>query len=188
MGTPRVVARQADGLHNSLGSRHVERDFILAGDARQPGDVVADQRRVGAQHRSKGIDASGTAVEAGLVEVVAQQVDAVGPGQVVAGIAVEVGDHDAARLGEKRAHRELRLRERAELERDAVGFGELQVGDVPGRVLRLLQGALVARPEEAREAFEFGAPPAGDFRRGVVGREEPRLVEGVVGDQAGDAT
>ena len=187
VGTSRVVARQPDGLHDGLGSRHVERDFILAGDARQPRNVVIDQRRVGTQHRPEGIDPPGAAIEAGLVEVVAQQVDAIGAREVVAGVAVEVGDHDAARPGEKRAHRELRPRQGTELEGHAVGFGELQVGDVPARFLRLLQGSLIFCPEEARETLEFGPSPAGDLRRGVVGGEEPRFVEGVVGNQAGDA-
>ena len=148
---------------------------------------TSDPGRSPAPGRAR-VDAPGAAVEAGLVEIVAQQVDAIGAREVVTGVAVEVGDHDAIRRREERTHRELCLRQGTELERHAVGLGELQVGDVPGRFLRLLQGSLVARPEEAREALEFGPSTAGDFRRGIVGREEPCIVESVVGHQGGDAT
>ena len=184
---PRVVAGEPHGLHHRFGARHVERDLVFAGNADKARDIVGDQRRIGAQHRPERADARGAAVHARLVEVVAEKVHAVGTRQVVAGIAVEVGDLDAFGRGEERAHRKACLGQPAELERHAVALGELQVGDVPGGFRGLLQRPLVSRAEQAREAVEFGAPPARDLGRGIVGAKEMRIVEGVVGHQGGDA-
>jgi hypothetical protein len=95
-----------------------------------------------------------------LVEVVAEDVDAVGAGQVVEDIAVEVGHrhalgglHEAARL-------QVLAQEAAELERHAVGAGELQVGDARPRLLRSSQWTLGKRCAKARrQSLQARLPP-----------------------------
>ena len=130
MGAPRVIAGQTHGLHDRFRPRHVERDLGLAGNPRQARHVVGDQRRVGAQHRAERAHAPGAALHAALVEIVAQQVHAIRAGEIVEGVAVEIGDLDAVRRGEKRTGGQMRLHVRAEREGHAVALGELQVGDV----------------------------------------------------------
>ena len=90
-----VIARQPHRLHHGLGAGHVEGHFVQAGDLPQALDVVGDDGMVGAQHRAEFAHPLGAARDALLVEVVAEQVDAVGTGQVVQDVAVEVGDRDA---------------------------------------------------------------------------------------------
>ena len=92
----RVVARQPHGLHDGLGAGHVERHLVQARDRAQPRDVVGDDRVVGPEHRAEvARPAPLPCVDALLVEVVAEHVDAVGAGQVEKPVAVEVGDRDA---------------------------------------------------------------------------------------------
>ena len=171
MGAARVVARQPHRLHHRLGAGHVERDFVEAGDLPQPLDVVGDHRMVGAEHRAEIANALGAARDAFLVEVVAEDVDAVRAGQVVEAVAVEVGDGDAGRRLHERAGLQVLAHVAAELERHAVGVGELQVGDAvldlapsAARFRRIARGrartAARSRPRAARQR-----PPA-DRRRG----------------------
>ncbi len=157
----------------------------LPGDARQPRGIVGDQRRVVAQHRSQFGDAGRAALHAALVEVVAQEVDAVGAGEVVAGIAVEVGDLHARRLGDEGARRQCSPDARAELEGHAIALGELQVGDVRGGLGGALERALRPGAERARQPLEAGAAPRGDLLARIVGAEEGGIVVGVVRHQPG---
>ena len=61
----------------------------------QARDVVGDHRMVGAEHRAERAHPGGAALDALLVEVVAEHVDAVGAGEVVEAVAVEIGDGHA---------------------------------------------------------------------------------------------
>ena len=59
---------------------------------------------IGAEHRAELAHALDAALDAVLVEVVAEQVDAVGAGEVVEAVAVEIGDrHAGGRLHERAA-------------------------------------------------------------------------------------
>ena len=107
MGAARVIARQPHRLHHRLGAGHVERHFVEAGDLPQPLDVVGDRRVIGAEHRAEVADALDPALDALLVEVVAEDVDAVRAGQVVEAVAVEVGDGDAGRRLHEGAGRQM---------------------------------------------------------------------------------
>ena len=187
MGAPRVIAGEAHGLHDRLGPRHVERDLRLAGNPGQAGGVVGDQRRIGAQHRAERAHAAGAALHAGLVEIVAEQVDAVRAGQVVAGVAVEIGDLDAIRRSDKRPRGQMLLHGGAEREGHAVALGELQVGDMRGCFGRPVERPHAARAQQARQVREGGAAPVGDLGGRVVGGEEMRVVEGIARHQRGDA-
>ncbi len=84
-------------------------------------DVVGDDRVVGAEHRAQRMRSLLTLGDALLVEVVAEDVDAVGAGQVVGHIAVEVGDGDAARGLHEGRGAEMLAHQAAVLERHAVG-------------------------------------------------------------------
>ena len=96
----------------------------------QPRDVVGDDRMIGAEHRAEVAHPLAPRVDALLVEVVAEQVDAVRAGQVVEPVAVEIGDRDAGRATARTTPTlKMLAHEAAELERHAVGVGELQVGD-----------------------------------------------------------
>ncbi|MGY4421295.1 hypothetical protein ACVWY2_003744 [Bradyrhizobium sp. JR6.1] len=115
-----------------------------------------------------------------LVKVVAEDVDAVGAGQVVEHIAVEVGDGDAAGGLDEGRGAEMLAHQAAVLERHAVGFGELQVGD-PLRHLGGQRAALgIAIRVEAGEAEEAVLPLHRDVLRCSVGAEEFVDVEFVV--------
>ena len=92
-----VVARQPHRLHHGFGAGHVERDFVESGNLAQPLHVVGDDGVIGAEHRAERMRALFGLGDALLVEIVAEDVDAVGAGQVVEHVAVDVGDGDAGR-------------------------------------------------------------------------------------------
>src|SRR5277367_2003631 len=87
VGTPGVVARKPNRLHNRLSARHVERYFVLPGDVLETPDVVGDHRMIGAEHRTEGAHLRAAALDASLVEVIAVQIHAVRAGEVVEAIA-----------------------------------------------------------------------------------------------------
>ena len=96
-----MVAREPHRLHHRLGARHVERYFVETGDLLQAPHIVGDQRVIGAEHRPELAHVFEAARDRLLVEVVAEDIDAVGAGEVVELIAVEVGDrHARGRLDE----------------------------------------------------------------------------------------
>ena len=64
-----------------------------------------------------------------LVEVVAEDIDAVGAGEVVEPIAVEIGDRHAGGRLHEGAGPQVLAHEAAVLERHPVGVGELQIGN-----------------------------------------------------------
>jgi hypothetical protein len=71
----------------------VEGDFVEAGDRAQPRYIVGDHRMIAAEHRAKLAGALDRARNRALVEVITQQVDAVGSGEVEEAVGVEVGEH-----------------------------------------------------------------------------------------------
>ncbi len=125
-----VVARKPHGLHDGFGAGHVERDFVESGNLAQPCHIVGDHGMVGAEHRPQRMGAGLRAGDAILVEVVAEDIDAIRAGQVVEHIAVGIGDRDPRRGFHERAGAEMLAHQPAVLEGHPVHFGELQVGDV----------------------------------------------------------
>ena len=128
-------------------------------------DVVGDDRVIGAEHRAEVAHARGAALDALLVEVVAEDVDAVGAGQVVEAVAVEIGDGDAGGRLHEGAGVQVLAHEAAVLERHAVGAGELQVGDAFLDLRREPDRLGEALPVERRQAHEAGAALARDLLR-----------------------
>src|SRR5271165_2064668 len=98
------------------------------------------------------------AIDALLVEIVAEQIDAVRAGKIVERISVEVGRPDPARRLEKRADRQMAAYVAAELKRDAIGFGELQIRDQARRLGRQLQCGGKSFAIEIRQPREIGLP------------------------------
>ena len=96
MRSARMIAGKPHRLHHSFGTGHVERDFVETGNLAEPANIVRNHRMVGAEHRSQRVGALFCLGNAILVKIVAEDIDAVGAGQVVEDIAVEVGDGDAA--------------------------------------------------------------------------------------------
>ena len=86
-----VVAGEPHRLHDRFGAGHVEGDFVEAGNLAEPAHVVGDDGMVGAEHGAERVRALLADLDALLVEVVAEDVDAVGAGQVVEHVAVEIG-------------------------------------------------------------------------------------------------
>ncbi len=100
-----------------------------------------------------------------LVEVVAEHVDAVGAGEVVEPVAVEIGDRHAARRLHERADGRCCAHDAAELERHPVGVGELQVGNAVGSPRRCAGWS--------RRSASGKAPTAARSRRGGARRSRP---------------
>ena len=146
---------------------------------------------VGAQYRAERMRPLDAAVDALLVEIVAEEINAVRAGEVVERISVEVSRRDPARRFEKRADRQVPAYVAAELKRDAIRFGELQVRDELGGLGCKQQCAGVSSAIEIREPRKVGAPPRGNLARRCIGAEEPRLVVLVErhqrGHESGDA-
>ena len=122
MRTFGVIARQPHRLHHGFGAGHVERDFVEPGNLAQPLHVVGDDGMIGAEHRAERVRALFGFRDALLVEVVAEDVDAVGAGQVVGHIAVDIGDGDAGGGLHEGAGAEMLPHQPAVLERHPVGF------------------------------------------------------------------
>ena len=185
MRAARMILGEPHGLHDRLGARHVERDLVEAGDLRQARHVVGDHGMVGAEHGTEIAHALRALVHAGLVEVVAEQVDAVRAGQVVEAVAVEVGQRDARRRLPERSGAQVLAHQAAELERHPVGGGELQVGDAVLDLGRQLAGFAEMLLVQPGQAYEPLAPAGGDLVGRIVDTEEVGLVELVERNERG---
>ena len=186
MGAPRVIAREPHRLHHGFGAGHVERHFVQPGDLAQAPHIVRYRRMIRAEHRPEVAGLLDGARNALLVEVVAEQVDAVRAGQVVAAIAVEVGDgHAGRRLHEGRG-RQMPAHEAAELERHPIGVGELQVRNAVTDRVGQSRGFGIAFREQGGEPHEAGLARRRDVVGRIVGAEEAALVVFVERHQGGD--
>ena len=186
MRAARVVARQAHRLHHSLGSRHVKRHFVEAGDFAQPPRIVFDRRVVAAEHRPERAGTRRTFVNAGLVKIMAEHVDAVRSAQIKEPVTVEIGDHQAVRRLQKRTAFQMLAHMAAELERHAVGCRELQIGNALCRLRGQRRGFSVALAVQLREPHKRGPAPRRDFDRCAIAVEKTRLVVLVIGRQRRD--
>ncbi len=140
---------------------------------------------IGAEHRAELAHALDGARDRPLVEIVAQDVDAVGAGQIVEPIAVEVREHDArGRLHERRRF-EVPAHDAAVLERHPIGVGELQIGDAVGHCGGEPDRFGKARVVKRRQPFEAGAALGHDLLGRIVGAEKPVFVIAVERHQRG---
>jgi hypothetical protein len=138
---------------------------------------------VEAEHRPQRLRARLGLGDALLIEVVAEDVDAIGAGEVVEPVAVEVGQRHARRGLHEAAGAEMLADQAAVLEWDPVGLGELQVGNLRGRLRGGLAAPGEATLEGGAEPEEGVLPLRSDFGRSAIGREEIVDVELVVRDQ-----
>jgi hypothetical protein len=167
-----VIAGEAHRLHHGFGAGHVERDLVEPGNLAQPPHIIRDHGMIGAEHRAQRMGALFCRGDALPVKIIAEDVDAVGAGQVVEHIAIDIGDGDAGRGLHKGTGRKMLPHQPAVLERHPVGLGELQVGDALGRLRRHLPAGGVALLVEPRQPEEAVLPPGGDISRRSVGAEE----------------
>src|SRR5262249_29448582 len=138
--------------------------------------VVGDDQMIGAEHRAKLADALDRACYRLLVEVVAEDIDPVGAGQVVELIAVEIREHDARGGLHEGCGFEVLAHEPAVLERHPIGVGELQIGDAVGRLGGAADRFGKARIIERRQPLEAGAAARRDLLRRIVGAGKPALL------------
>ncbi len=139
---------------------------------------------VGPEHRTERVRSRLGLGDALLVEVVAENVDAVRAGQIVENIAVDIGDRDPGRRLHERPGAQMLTDQPAILKRHPVGLGELQVGDSFRGLQRHLPALGEAVLVEAREPEEAILAPCADFGRCAVGTEELVDVEFIERDQA----
>ena len=184
---PGVVAREPHGLHHRLGSRHMERHLVEPGQRGDATRIVRDDRVIGTEHRPQLGRDRRPFRDRLFVELIPEQVDAVGAGQVDEPVAVEVDHLGPLRALQERARAELAPHLGAELERHPVRAGELQVGKERPRRHRRRQRARETLGVERGQPLEPRAAPGRDLGRRLVRREEPRLVIIIGRDQPRDA-
>ena len=186
MGAAGVITGKPHRLHHRFSAGHVEGDFVEAGNLAQPPDIVGDNGMIGAKHGPKRVGALLGILDALLIEVVAEDVDAVGAGEVVEHVAVEIGDGDPGRGLDEAAGTEILADQTAVLERHPVGLGELQVRDLLCRFSGRLPAAREALLVKSGETEEAVLTSVGDLRRRAIGAEEIIDVEFVMRHQPRD--
>ena len=131
---------------------------------------------VRAEQRTERPDAVDSGVDAVLVEVVSEKIDAVRSRQVVRGVPVEILHEHAARLPQHRALRQVPFDVSAVLERHAVRARELKIRKTD---LDSFAGATRQRRAVAKKPgkpLEALAPLSGDIRRRPVRSKEGLVV------------
>ena len=181
-----VIARQPHRLHHGFGAGHVERDLVEAGNLAETFDVVGDDGMVGTEHGPERMRALFQLRDAVLVEIVSEDVDAVGAGEVVGDVAVDIGHGDAGRRGHKGAGRKMFAHQPRVLERHPVGLGEFQVGNPRRRLRRHLAALGVTVLIDAGEPEEAVLALHGDVSRRAVGAKELVDIEFVMRHQPRD--
>ena len=176
MRTAGVVTRQPHRLHHGFGARHVEGDFVEAGNLLQELHVLGDHGMIEAEHRSKRAHLRGATLDRLLVEIVAEDIDAIGTAQVVEAVAVEIGHGDAVARLQERSRRQARPHIAAVLERHPVGVGELQIGNAVRGFRGAPDGLGKACLVERGQPVEAGAAARRYVRGGIVGAKETRLI------------
>ena len=185
-GLARVVARQAHRLHHRLGTRHVKRHFVHAGNLAQALHVVEDNGVVGAQHHAQWLGQGSAFGHAGFVVVRAEQVDAVGTGHIDEAITVQIGQPHTAALAPKAAQLDVLRQQSTELVGHTVLTDELQVRQHRARCIGLRQrlGTLVF--QELAELRQCGASALFHRQRCAVHGVPGRIGVGVAGNQLRD--
>src|SRR5579872_6948097 len=171
MGPLGVVAGEPHRLHHGFRAGHVEGDFIKPGNLGKTPRIFGNHGMVAAEHRPERVGALFTLDDTLLVKIVAENVDAVGAGQIVEQIAVDVGDGDAGGGLHERAGRQIFLDEPTVLKGHTVGAGELQVGDVPGGLGRQRAALGIKLGIKLSERKEGLSASGGDFVRRAIAAE-----------------
>jgi len=129
--------------------------------------------------------ACNAALDRRFVKVIAEDIDAIRAGQVIALVAVKIGDRDAARRLHQGGGRQLRSDHAAVLKWHSIGVGKLQIGDGLARLRGAPDGFGKAGSVERRQSGEARSPPGRDLRRRAVGTEEAVFTVVVERHQAG---
>src|SRR6516225_9559422 len=129
-----------------------------------------------AKHRAELAHAHGAALYRLFVKIVAEQVDPVRAGKIVATIAVEIRQRHAARGFDETRGGQVGAYQTPVLERHAIGRSELQIrqrfrrlGSGPNRLGETGSVSL-------RKLIETGPTAGGDVVRRAVGTEKPLRV------------
>src|SRR5262249_32492907 len=126
-------------------------------------------------------------LHARLVEVVAENVHAVGTGQVVKVVAVQIGNHHATRRLEEGPGAQMLAHKSAVLEGDAVGVSELEIRDIFTHLCSkpsCLSKACRIVPGQSHERVPAAT---GDFLGSSIGAEKIFFTKGIVGQQRSNA-
>ena len=91
----------------------MERDLVHARQAHEARRILGDQRMLGAQYRAERTHTLDASIEALLVEIVAEQIDAIRAGKIVERISVEevvvIPDDDDRNAPTGKCRRAVRL-------------------------------------------------------------------------------
>ncbi len=172
----RVVACKTNRLHHRLGSGHVERDLVETGNLFQAPDVIDNHRMIAAQYGTEIAHPLGALGDAVLVEIVAEDVDAIRSGQIVEAVAVEISHHHAVGRLQERSAFQIVPHDTAELKRHTVPRGELQIGNAVCCLGREICGLRKMRPIVICEPAESRPAARDHIVRGLIGSKERRLL------------
>ncbi len=176
VGAACVVAGEPHRLHHRFGARHVKRDFVEAGNLSQPFHVVDDDGVIRAEYGTEVANACHAPLDGVFVEIVSEDVDAVGTGEIVEPIAVQIGYRDTIGRLQESADRQIRAHHAAVLKWHSVGAGELQIGNVFAGLCRAPARLGKARFVERTKLLESGATARHDVIRRPVRAKELTLV------------
>src|SRR5262245_3710050 len=123
-----MIAGKSYRLHHGFGAGHMERNLVQPGNLGQTFDVVHDDRVIRAKHGTKLSNAGKTALHRPFVAVMAKEIDAIRPAEIVEPVAVEIDKHHALGRSNEGADLEMLAHQAAVLERHAVGLSELNIG------------------------------------------------------------
>ena len=181
-----MVARQAHRLHDRLGAGHVKRHLVLARDATKPFGIPCRAGMQTAQHRTQGLDPLCCLLHAGLVEVVAHDIDPIRTGQIHVAPSVQIRDVHPFRRLDKSSQFQMGSHVRTELKWHPIGSGELEIGDVTRGFRRLNDGSRMMPgklPRQTEEPLSTGR----FYRvRSSIGAEHLFIPIGITGNPAGD--
>jgi hypothetical protein len=179
-----VVPRKSHRLHDRFGARHVERDLVESGNLAKPGNVLGDHRMIGSERRTQHTGARFGRFDACLVEVISEDIDAVGSGQIVEDVTVEIGHgHARRRLQERAGATQMFANQAVILKWHPVGFGELQVGYMRQGLRHHLPPLRVSFAIEFGETEEAFLPLRGYGLWGAIRAKEVVDVELVERDE-----
>src|SRR5262249_53675837 len=138
--------------------------------------VLGDERVICPENRPESAHARNPGVDALLVEVVAEEIDAVRAREIVVDAAVEIRDAHPGRFLHERSDFQVGGDEPAVLERHSVLVRELEIGYAGLELLAERKRRRRAFGQQGSQPKKAGAPLPYDARFGAVGIEEPLLV------------
>ena len=123
----RLVACQTHRLHDRLGPRHVKRDLVFSRDIAQTLYVFQHAGVIGTQDRSQLPHKMATLVDASLIEIQPEQIDAIRPGHVNQTNTVHIGQPNSITATPETAQLNVLLQDFAKLKRHAIVANKLQI-------------------------------------------------------------